>query len=151
SATPSTTRPPREISPDLKIKLEQRNADIKSQLNWMKMDEMLRGRLSVEQRFGTLARVSVQLDPEPLKNESGEIMKDTKGNSIPKADGRFNDVSCPEATSVRVGNEVLHANYVRLENRDFICTQAPMPQTIALFYKGVLQNTNFIVDLTNIG
>ena len=71
----------------------------------------------------------------------------------PKAVGKYEFIKCPEATAVKIaskdGEQVLHANHIQLdEDQNFICTQAPLLETQELFWKAVLQHTNFILDLT---
>lgn len=143
-AAPSSTR--REISPELKDMLERRKREIET-FQAFRGQEL--SKLDTPERFAALASLTKELPYEPLKDERDDIAYDMYRNPIPKATGRFNNVFCPEATSVRVENQVLHANYVRLEDQDFICTQAPLPQTVPLFWRAVLQNSNFILDLTN--
>jgi protein tyrosine phosphatase len=63
--------------------------------------------------------------------------------------GRYKDIKCPDETIVNVENKYLHGNYVQLGNyHNFICTQAPLPETENLFWQIAYEQAHFIMDLT---
>lgn len=87
--------------------------------------------LGLKARFNELSKISKQLDP------TNEAVK------------RFPDVDCPRDTSIKVKDQVLHANSTQLNNQLFICTQAPLKNTEELFWKAAMKHqTQLILDLT---
>ena len=90
-----------------------------------------------------------QLGLQARFTELSKISKELGSTNL--AIKRFGDINCPEDTSVKVGDEVLHVNSIQLNNHNFICAQAPLKKTEELFWKAAMQQTQFILDLTNLG
>lgn len=65
------------------------------------------------------------------------------------AHSRYYDISCPGLTSIRFGNEILHANVVQLGDMNYICAQAPLKEDLELFWKTAYFGSEFILDMTS--
>ena len=63
----------------------------------------------------------------------------------------FSDILCPEKTVLRVGDRMIHGNWVEMpDGHSYIATQAPHILDHGLFWKAAFENDGFIVDITTL-
>lgn len=85
-----------------------------------------------------------------LFNKTREICLSVRVILRNKVQMRFSDVLCPEETAIQVQGKYLHANKVTMPNgKIYIASQAPMKGNEGLWWRGALQETDLIIDLSS--
>jgi protein tyrosine phosphatase len=131
------------------------------------------------QKFEQLVKEKIEtLEPSKRFKELEKLNPKIEYFESHEVQGRFEDIGCPKETAVKLNlspfkqrvedeegfisfNEIsprLHANHVRLGDLHTICCQAPELDVeqgghseVAKFWRAVFDNSNIILDLTNLG